>query len=102
MRVGIVSILFSPSPLDITVTEGYPSTQADVLLCTFSAVNKYYYKYSVFGVNVVLLNILFIFPFFLPPFLASYFYFSLTLPNISSLLSLQPYSLLISLSYSLG
>ena len=102
MRVGIVSILFSPSPLDITVTEGYPSTQADVLLCTFSAVNKYYYKYSVFGVNVVLLNILFIFPFFLPHFLASYFYFSLTVPNISSLLSLQPYSLLISLSYSLG
>ena len=58
MRVGITSILFSPSPLSITVTEGYPSTQADVLICTFSAVNKYYYKYSVFGVNIVLLNLL--------------------------------------------
>ena len=60
MRVGILDILLSSSPLKIRVTNGYPSTKEEVVLCVFQAANRFYYKYSAFGVNIVLLNL---FPF---------------------------------------
>jgi Ca2+:H+ antiporter len=39
-----------------------PSPGSDILLCTYQAVNIYYYKYSVFGANVILFNLLFTIP----------------------------------------
>jgi len=58
VRVGITGILFSPDPLSIGVTSGYPGPGTNVILWTFQAINKNYYKYTVWGVNIVLLNLL--------------------------------------------
>eukprot|EP01103_Thecamoeba_quadrilineata_P018943 TRINITY_DN7485_c0_g1_i1.p1 TRINITY_DN7485_c0_g1~~TRINITY_DN7485_c0_g1_i1.p1 ORF type:complete len:478 (-),score=24.82 TRINITY_DN7485_c0_g1_i1:1-1434(-) len=46
------------SPLRIEVHKGYPGPGANVVYCTYSAVNFYYFKYSVFSLNVVLVNLL--------------------------------------------
>jgi len=56
MQVSITDILFSPAPLEIEITQGYPDTESNVIVWTFVAANKNYYKYTAFGVNVVLLN----------------------------------------------
>eukprot|EP01116_Phalansterium_solitarium_P001738 TRINITY_DN11553_c0_g1_i1.p1 TRINITY_DN11553_c0_g1~~TRINITY_DN11553_c0_g1_i1.p1 ORF type:complete len:752 (+),score=207.93 TRINITY_DN11553_c0_g1_i1:918-3173(+) len=45
------------SPIELQVTDYWPA-DADVLLCTHQAANRYYYKFSVGGMNVILLNLL--------------------------------------------
>lgn len=39
-----------------------PSPGSDIQLCTYQAINIYYYKYSIFGANVILFNLLFTVP----------------------------------------
>jgi hypothetical protein len=46
------------SPLTLKVSDDYPGPSADVLLCTYRSSNIFYYKYSVGGMNVILVSIL--------------------------------------------
>eukprot|EP01114_Cavostelium_apophysatum_P008143 TRINITY_DN2044_c0_g1_i1.p1 TRINITY_DN2044_c0_g1~~TRINITY_DN2044_c0_g1_i1.p1 ORF type:complete len:761 (-),score=135.07 TRINITY_DN2044_c0_g1_i1:79-2361(-) len=45
-------------PLEVYVTDSYPGASANVVLFTFQAANKYYYKYSLVGMNILLVNML--------------------------------------------
>lgn len=85
MRVGIMDVLFSSQPLKIRISNGYPNPSEDVILCVFQAANRFYYKYSAFGINIVLFNILFIFHLFI---LLRQSYFSLIFLYICFLLLL--------------
>lgn len=51
--------LLLKTPLRIDVCKDYPGPGAEVLLCAHKAFNIYYYKYSVGGMNIVLVSILF-------------------------------------------
>jgi hypothetical protein len=50
--------LFFKNPLQLVITQEYPGARADVRLCTYSSMNIHYYKYSIGGVNVILVSIL--------------------------------------------
>ena len=43
---------------EIDVVEGYPGAGRDVLICTYNAANLYYMKYTVGGMNIMLVNLL--------------------------------------------
>jgi len=46
-------------PKSVRVSDRFPPEPgADILICTYQAMNLYYYKYSVFGTNVILFNFL--------------------------------------------
>ena len=45
-------------PLEIEIVNGYPGAGRDVLICTYRAANLYYYKYTVGGMNIILVNLL--------------------------------------------
>eukprot|EP01104_Vermistella_antarctica_P018948 TRINITY_DN7209_c0_g1_i1.p1 TRINITY_DN7209_c0_g1~~TRINITY_DN7209_c0_g1_i1.p1 ORF type:complete len:989 (+),score=194.67 TRINITY_DN7209_c0_g1_i1:267-3233(+) len=53
---GMKLLVKDPSTLDVCNT--YPGPGEEVLLCTYSAVNIYYYKYSLDGLNVILVNLI--------------------------------------------
>eukprot|EP00008_Paramoeba_atlantica_P015129 CAMPEP_0201492962 /NCGR_PEP_ID=MMETSP0151_2-20130828/35519_1 /ASSEMBLY_ACC=CAM_ASM_000257 /TAXON_ID=200890 /ORGANISM="Paramoeba atlantica, Strain 621/1 / CCAP 1560/9" /LENGTH=791 /DNA_ID=CAMNT_0047880069 /DNA_START=89 /DNA_END=2464 /DNA_ORIENTATION=+ len=46
------------NPLHIEVIDGYPGAGRDVIICTYKAANTYYYKYTVGGMNIILVNLL--------------------------------------------
>jgi len=53
-----IKLLFN-NMLTLNVNDQYPpSISSEILLCTYQATNIYYYKYNVFGINVILLNML--------------------------------------------
>lgn len=57
-------------PLKVDIDDRYPpSPNADVVLCTYQAFNIFYYKYSVSGMNIILVNLL---PFVLFTLVLSY------------------------------
>lgn len=45
-------------PLSLQIERDYPGADRDVIVCCFKAANHYYYKYSVFGMNIILINLL--------------------------------------------
>lgn len=45
--------------MSLKIANSYPGAGADVELCTHQAVNVHYYKYSVGGMNIILVSILF-------------------------------------------
>jgi len=53
-----MSLLFRRDVRKVKIVTTYPGPGADVIMCTFQAVNVFYYKYSVWGMNVVLVNLL--------------------------------------------
>jgi hypothetical protein len=44
--------------MSLKIAASYPGPGADVVLCTHQAVNVHYYKYSVGGMNIILVSIL--------------------------------------------
>lgn len=59
-KVNMESIrLFFRNPLQLVIEKEYPGARADVRLCTYSAMNIHYYKYSIGGVNVILVSMCF-------------------------------------------
>lgn len=54
-------MIFYGDPLTLNVVQEYPNAGAEILLYTNQAVNIYYYKYTIGGMNVVLLSILIFF-----------------------------------------
>eukprot|EP01112_Ceratiomyxa_fruticulosa_P015194 TRINITY_DN4445_c0_g1_i1.p1 TRINITY_DN4445_c0_g1~~TRINITY_DN4445_c0_g1_i1.p1 ORF type:complete len:747 (+),score=137.12 TRINITY_DN4445_c0_g1_i1:154-2394(+) len=62
--------LFGSNPLTLNVVKDYPRPGADILLYTNHAFNVFYYKYTVGGLNVVLVNLL---PFVLLSIFFGYF-----------------------------
>lgn len=65
-----MNLLYRRDIRRIKIITSYPGPGADVLMCTFQAVNIYYYKYNVWGMNVVLVNLL---PFVLSALFFAYF-----------------------------
>ena len=58
IHLEAIKILFR-NILVLNVNDEYPpSVSAEIVLCTFQASNIYYYKHSVFGLNVILFNML--------------------------------------------
>eukprot|EP00708_Paratrimastix_pyriformis_P002102 GAFH01000841.1.p1 GENE.GAFH01000841.1~~GAFH01000841.1.p1 ORF type:complete len:838 (+),score=323.79 GAFH01000841.1:56-2569(+) len=45
-------------PLHLHIGNGNPPIDSEVLVCTYSAVNLYYYKLTVSGINIVIFNML--------------------------------------------
>jgi len=45
--------------LELHVSDEFPpNVESDIMVCTYQAFNLYYYKYSLFGANVLLINML--------------------------------------------
>jgi Ca2+:H+ antiporter len=57
VNLRCIRLLFQ-SPLTLRIENSYPGPAADVKLCTHQAVNIYYYKYSIGGMNVILFNLI--------------------------------------------
>jgi Ca2+:H+ antiporter len=57
VNLNVLYLLFN-SPMSLKIAASYPGPGADVVLCTHQAVNVHYYKYSVGGMNIILVNIL--------------------------------------------
>ena len=51
--------LLYKSFLELHVSDEFPpNVESDIMVCTYQAFNLYYYKYSLFGANVLLFNML--------------------------------------------
>nr|CAG4711057.1 unnamed protein product [Naegleria fowleri] len=58
IHMEAIKILFR-NILVLNVNDEYPPhVSSEIILCTFQATNIYYYKHSVFGLNVILFNML--------------------------------------------
>ena len=68
---AVIAVPLFTRPLSLTVrrTADGPSGEAEVLVCTYQAVNVFYRKYSVGGMNVCLVNLL---PFVIASLLLGY------------------------------
>mmetsp|Transcript_16080 Transcript_16080/g.41282 ORF Transcript_16080/g.41282 Transcript_16080/m.41282 type:complete len:887 (-) Transcript_16080:57-2717(-) len=97
-------------PLLFDIEQEYPGAGREVLLCTFKAANFYYYKYQLFGMNIILVNLL---PFVLLSIVMGYFLplggvhvppVALTLMSLLSIVPLSYYigTAISSLSAQLG
>ena len=53
-RIGISMLFYQP--LSLSVDTHYPDPGANVVIITYQASNVFYFKYTVFGVNVVMLS----------------------------------------------
>jgi hypothetical protein len=53
-RVGITMLCYQP--LSLRVDTRYPDAGANVVIITYQASNTYYFKYTAFGVNIVMLS----------------------------------------------
>ncbi|XP_065835575.1 uncharacterized protein [Oscarella lobularis] len=58
--IGIRSVLFEDPDRIFITKQGLNTERAshEVILCSYQAVNRYYYKYTVEGMNVILVNLL--------------------------------------------
>ena len=56
-KVNREAILLLTNPLHLEVEHDYPGAGAELELCVYEAANLYYYKYSVGGMNVILVSI---------------------------------------------
>jgi len=57
INLEAIKLLFR-EPLTLNLVDNYPGPSAEVLLCTYQAINVYYYKYTFQGMNVILVNLL--------------------------------------------
>lgn len=58
MNKEILSYMFFDDPTALSVVTSYPRPGAEILLYSTHAMNLHYYKYTVGGMNVVLISIL--------------------------------------------
>jgi hypothetical protein len=57
VHVEVLKLLLFGDPLTLNVVREYPNPGAEILLYTNQAINMYYYKYTIGGMNVVLVSI---------------------------------------------
>jgi hypothetical protein len=57
VHVEVLKLLLFGDPLTLNVVREYPNPGAEILLYTNQAINVYYYKYTIGGMNVVLVSI---------------------------------------------
>eukprot|EP01102_Stenamoeba_stenopodia_P006432 TRINITY_DN1760_c0_g1_i1.p1 TRINITY_DN1760_c0_g1~~TRINITY_DN1760_c0_g1_i1.p1 ORF type:complete len:840 (+),score=175.13 TRINITY_DN1760_c0_g1_i1:317-2836(+) len=57
INIEAIDLLYN-QPLSIDVYTAYPGPSANIIFCTYQAVNRYYYKYTLGGMNIVLVNLI--------------------------------------------
>eukprot|EP00038_Savillea_parva_P018421 m.23605 g.23605 ORF g.23605 m.23605 type:complete len:783 (+) comp4088_c0_seq2:273-2621(+) len=51
-------LLYDPNTISVIDTPADMTESADILMCTYQAVNVYYYKYTIEGMNICLVNLM--------------------------------------------